>query len=81
MNQIRRVVVIGCSGCGALAALTIKKLKPSFEVTIIRVIYTSIKERGIAHYLSWIEEYILEVREDIRMGKRIEALKLICTPM
>jgi ABC-type Fe3+/spermidine/putrescine transport system ATPase subunit len=48
---------------------------------ITQIIYTSIKERGIAHYLSWIEEYILEVREDIRTGKRIEELKLICTPM
>ncbi len=36
MNQIRRVVAIGCSGCGALAALTAKKLKPSLEVIIIR---------------------------------------------
>lgn len=48
---------------------------------IAQIIYTSIKERGIAHYLSWIEEYILDVREDIRVGKRIEELKLICTPM
>jgi ABC-type lipoprotein export system ATPase subunit len=48
---------------------------------INQIIHTSIKERGIAHYLSWIEEYILEVREDIRIGKRIEELKLICTPM
>jgi len=48
---------------------------------ITQIIYTSIKERGIAHYLSWIEEYILEVREDIRLGKRVEELKLICTPM
>ncbi|MBN2119807.1 MAG: FAD-dependent oxidoreductase [Candidatus Omnitrophica bacterium] len=36
MHQVRRVVVIGCSGCGALAALTLKKLKSSLEVTIIR---------------------------------------------
>ncbi|MBN1363495.1 MAG: ATP-binding cassette domain-containing protein [Syntrophaceae bacterium] len=48
---------------------------------ISQVIHTSIKERGIAHYLSWIEEYTLEVREDIRVGKRIEELKLICTPL
>lgn len=32
----KKIVVIGCSGCGALAALTVKKLEPSFEVTIIR---------------------------------------------
>ena len=36
MEQITKVVVIGCSGCGALAARTVKKLKPSLNVTIIR---------------------------------------------
>ena len=36
MEQISKVVVIGCSGCGALAARTVKKLKPSLDVTIIR---------------------------------------------
>jgi len=36
MNGIKKVVTIGCSGCGALAALTVKKLKPSVEVTVIR---------------------------------------------
>jgi len=36
MTQIKKVVSIGCSGCGALAALMLKKLKPSLEITIIR---------------------------------------------
>ena len=36
MAQTKTVVSIGCSGCGALAALTLKKLKPSLEVTVIR---------------------------------------------
>ena len=36
MAQIKKVVAIGCSGCGALAALMLKKLKSSLEVTIIR---------------------------------------------
>ncbi|MBN1526411.1 MAG: FAD-dependent oxidoreductase [Candidatus Omnitrophica bacterium] len=36
MNGIKRVVAIGCSGCGALAALAVKKLRPSLGVTIIR---------------------------------------------
>ncbi|MFH2068321.1 MAG: hypothetical protein ABII89_02505 [Candidatus Omnitrophota bacterium] len=36
MDGKKRVVAIGCSGCGALAALAVKKLKPFFEVTIIR---------------------------------------------
>ena len=36
MAQIKRIVTIGCSGCGALSALMLKKLRPSLEVTIIR---------------------------------------------
>ncbi len=36
MAGIRKVIAIGCSGCGALAALAVKKLRPSLEVTIIR---------------------------------------------
>ena len=36
MSRIKKIVVIGCSGCGALAALMLKKLDSSLEVTIIR---------------------------------------------
>ena len=36
MDQAKRIVVIGCSGAGALAARMVKKLKPSLDVTIIR---------------------------------------------
>jgi len=36
MVQMKRIVTIGCSGCGALAALTLKRLRPFLEVTIIR---------------------------------------------
>ena len=36
MNEINRIVVVGCSGCGALAARMAKELDPSLEVTIIR---------------------------------------------
>jgi len=36
MNNAKKIVVIGCSGAGALATRMIKKLEPSFEVTIIR---------------------------------------------
>ena len=36
MEKVNKVVVIGCSGAGALAARMIKNLEPSVEVTIIR---------------------------------------------
>ena len=36
MTDDGRIVVIGCSGCGALAARTLKKLNPSLDVTILR---------------------------------------------
>ena len=48
---------------------------------ISKIIHTSIREKGIANYLSWINDYILEVREEVREGKQIEVLKLICSPM
>jgi NADH oxidase (H2O2-forming) len=36
MAKSKKIVIIGCSGCGALAARTLKGLNPSLEVTIIR---------------------------------------------
>ena len=36
MDKVREVVVIGCSGAGALAARMLKNLEPSVDVTIIR---------------------------------------------
>jgi len=36
MAEIKKAVVVGCSGCGALAALALKKTRRSMEVTIIR---------------------------------------------
>ncbi|MGC8862370.1 MAG: FAD-dependent oxidoreductase [Armatimonadota bacterium] len=43
VDKTEKVVVVGCSGCGAFAALTSKKLKPSLDVTIIR----EPEERGL----------------------------------
>lgn len=36
MQKVKNVVVIGCSGTGALAAVTLKKLRPDINVTVIR---------------------------------------------
>ena len=36
MAKAKKLVIVGCSGCGALAGLTAKKLDPSIEVTILR---------------------------------------------
>ncbi len=37
MNRdVKKIVVVGCSGAGALAARTLKKLNPSIDVIIIR---------------------------------------------
>jgi len=43
MGKLKELVVIGCSGCGALAALTAKKLDPDLQVTIVR----EQEERGL----------------------------------
>jgi ABC-type lipoprotein export system ATPase subunit len=48
---------------------------------INKIIHTSIREKGIANYLSWINNYILNVREEVREGKQIEELRLICSPI
>jgi len=45
------------------------------------VINTSVKEKGIANYYSWINDYVLDMREELRNGKKIDELKLICAPM
>ncbi|MCK4463305.1 MAG: FAD-dependent oxidoreductase, partial [Candidatus Omnitrophica bacterium] len=36
MNSLKNIVVIGCSGAGAMAAKMAKTINPSLEVTIIR---------------------------------------------
>ena len=46
---------------------------------IDKIIHTSVKEKEIANSLSWMNNYVLDVREDVRDGKQIEKLKLKCT--
>ncbi|MBD3273139.1 ATP-binding cassette domain-containing protein [Candidatus Dependentiae bacterium] len=45
---------------------------------IEQVLITTPKEKGIAHYLNWVENFNLKIREDIRLGKRIEEVKVFC---
>lgn len=46
---------------------------------ISKVLQTTDKEKEIADYLSWIDEEFLDIREEIRQGKSIEKLKLVCS--
>ena len=48
------------------------------EGGIVSVLDTTLKEKGISHYLSWVENYNLKIREDIRNGKRIDEVKIFC---
>lgn len=45
---------------------------------VVNIIKTTIKEKGIASYLNWIEAYILKIRGRIRSGKQIKDIKLFC---
>lgn len=48
---------------------------------ISSIMTTSAKERGVASYLSWIDDYVLDARERVRSGERVEELKIVCTPL
>lgn len=45
---------------------------------IVSVLETSLREKGIAHYLNWIDDFSLKIREDVRQGKRIKNVELFC---
>jgi ABC-type lipoprotein export system ATPase subunit len=45
---------------------------------VVNIIKTTIKEKGIASYLNWIEAYILKIRDQIRSGEQIKGIKLFC---
>lgn len=45
---------------------------------IVKIIKTTAREKGIAHYLNWVENYILGIREKIRQGERLKEIKLFC---
>ncbi|KKP24213.1 MAG: ABC transporter related protein [candidate division TM6 bacterium GW2011_GWF2_28_16] len=48
------------------------------EGGIVSVLETSQKEKGISHYLNWVENFNLKIREDIRNGKRVDEVKIFC---
>ncbi len=48
---------------------------------IINVLKTTKKEKEIAHYLNWIENYNLKTREEVRDGKEIKEINLLCKPV
>ena len=47
---------------------------------IEQVLETTPKEMGIARYLSWVEDFNLKIRDDVRAGKRVEEVKVFCQP-
>ena len=48
---------------------------------IVKILDTTLKEKGIAHYLNWIENYSLDIREKIRRGKEIKNIEIYCEPI
>jgi len=48
---------------------------------IVKILDTNLKEKGIAHYLNWIENYSLDIREKIRQGKIIKNVAIYCEPI
>ena len=47
---------------------------------IVKILNTTLKEKGIAHYLNWVENYSLGIREKIRQGKEIKNIEIYCEP-
>jgi len=47
---------------------------------IVKILNTALKEKGIAHYLNWVESYSLEIREKIRKGQEIKNIEIYCEP-
>lgn len=48
---------------------------------IVKILKTSLKEKGIGHYFNWVGDYSLEIRERIRDGERVEKVKIFCEPI
>jgi len=48
---------------------------------IVKILKTTVREKGIGHYFNWVGSYSLELREKIRNGERVEKVKLFCEPI
>ena len=48
---------------------------------IVKILNTSLKENGIAHYLNWIGNYGLDIRKKIRKGEEIKNIEIYCEPI
>lgn len=48
---------------------------------IVKILDTTLKEKGIAHYLNWIENYSLDIRDKIRQGEKIKNIEIYCEPI
>ena len=48
---------------------------------IVKVLETTLKERGIGHYFNWVGNYSLKIREKIRNGEKVKKVKLFCEPI
>jgi len=45
---------------------------------IVKILKTTLREKGIGHYFNWVGNYGLEIREKIRKGEKVEKVKLFC---
>ena len=45
---------------------------------IVKIFKNTLREKGVAHYLNWIEEHSLDIREKIRQGKRVKKAEMFC---
>ena len=48
---------------------------------VVKVLKTTLREKGIAYYLNWAESYSLDIREKIRKGEMIDEVCLFCEPI
>ena len=45
---------------------------------IVKIFKNTLREKGVAYYLNWIEGHSLDIREKIRQGKRVKKAEMFC---